>query len=400
MSQQKWGNDADLQNEVHKALSGISPKAYGGFDGIKKAIRGCPDGDWDNLGVRVENIRDIVQDARARAKRKGLMPSSEKEQIQKLYTFTGFWRTYATLEKMREAVEVVRLRYWETSSPPFAKTNEGRIKAEAWFSEQEGRDLDSATHVPVTYEVKRLFRKEHDANVARGLVSDWQAAQMLKPGMTQLRLTQLCEQEAAMLSKFSKEQPPREIQAQIGRPERPLLNLPSNFLRREVAAIVGQTLGKLKGDVSRLRRESGWWSESEAISHVLFGTVGARGVSWNYDHTSRDLTLMISGPATEREVQGAYREVLERLGRKPLALSVQQEALLRLVADMPNATFAERFKAWQEKCEHYPEVLKPYTGHKALQASYYSARKRALEAWGESDNAPLPELDKFLSTTA
>lgn len=384
-----WEKEPKIQDAVTEALRGVPSESYGGFAGVMRAIKKYPNSDWNSPERIKENAEGIAEAFRAEAQRRGFVLHAERGPS-KEYTFTGLGRTYATIEKLRKPVEAVRMAYWSTTRPPFAKTNEGRVEAEAWFADQEARNFDNAPSIPVTYEVTHMYRRENDTMVSSRLLSDWHTGQIrnmnVRMQVDKAKLDAITRKSQEWQAKFAQvKNESHQVQVHYKQPPLPVLELASNFQRRKVAAIEGQTLGRLKNDIKELCEASGWWSESEAINHVLFGTISARGVASSYDGSSRDITLTISGPATDAEVVEAYREVLERLGRKPLALSVQQEALLRLVAETPNMTFPERSRIWQQKCEEHKGVLKPYKDHGALKSAYYNARKRAVEGWRESD---------------
>ncbi|GGI68526.1 hypothetical protein GCM10010914_31340 [Deinococcus wulumuqiensis] len=141
--------------------------------------------------------------------------------------------------------------------------------------------------------------------------------------------------------------------------------------------------GKFCSNSSATPRTSTKWSEAEALEYVMTGIVPPLGPQANWSglgQVGAMLTLTFRAPVTRDEVIEAYDQALSSNMFSPVKarrLSIRHQAVLQLVHDMPDATWGERLKRYEEWRKRYPE-LPAYRGSTAQQAIRTDYR-RALE---------------------
>lgn len=159
----------------------------------------------------------------------------------------------------------------------------------------------------------------------------------------------------------------------------------------DVVALKDMTLGELRSDLAVLCKQSGWWTESDALDYTFFAQVGGHGIKLEAEGDfilGGRILITVDMPTTAEEVKTQYQGLLKSMRSAPIRLTGQQEALLHLVQRMPASSWPERFKAWKELCANSKRKFHPYDDWRSMSSSYHNARKRAKLGWNKQPNLP------------
>ena len=385
----RWCDDLKLQDEVYSKLSKKLRQSLG-MAWIVQAIAEQDNQTWDDAEVREGNIRDIVKEARAVAKRKGVKDAPLVRSRE--YESAGLAQSYATRSAMQKHVEKLRLKYWYKAEAPFEMADTGFREAANWFyTQEEHAAANYPDEFPGTAEVKFELstQKALSANAAMGKII-WEAgsdndkrvplSQELVFALAKQLVTLAESGDAAFIGFNSSKFRSEEIN---------LRSFVPSGKNREVWAIKDTTLGDLLEDVRTLAAASSWWTEEDALTTVLFDNFvsaqvrvsGGAGIRKGVPY--REIILTIAAPVTGKEVEEAYTAELERLKIKPKTFTMLQSALFQLHLEHSSATHAERYAVWQEWRKTNPKLTN-YKDKGTLRSSLTSALEAAKESWGRN----------------
>ncbi len=382
-----WCDDPDLIAEIYLKIPKKIRHLFD-FEWVKLQI---PKFGWDDVEVRKDNIRDIVKEARAVAKYKGVKDAPLVRGRE--YESAGLGQSYATRSAMQKHVEKLRLKYWGEPGPPFEITDTGFQEATNWFYTHEKQDAaDYPDEFPGTAEVRFKVSTQKALLVNAAILKVFKAygdAEGHVPLSQELafalakQLVMLAETGDAAFIGFNHSGFRNET-INLG------LFAPSGG-KREVRAIEGKTLHNLLEDVRTLADVSSWWTEEDALTVVLFDNFISAEVRVKNNAgirkgiPFREITLTVTAPMTGEEVKEAYNAELKRLNIRPKTFTMVQSALFQLHLEYPysSATHAERYAVWQGWRKITPK-LTDYKSQDSLRRSLESALEAAKESWGRN----------------
>ncbi len=285
-------------------------------------------------------------------------------------------RALTTLRRAMPTVQEMRERWWSRTDPPFARL--GDAEGVKWLTELAAREVPDAP----PRAVRVVMDVEPNASQELGRSADLKEVHRC---VTSLRVDQV--KTASIQSRTSL------LAYQDAR--KPLYqHLP---IER------GSGLACFAADLELVQKESGWWSQIEALDVVLCYPSDPRAlprehVQWDTQHSIRGestttITCIIRSPVSPDELRHAYAAELERQGMRARDLSAQERFAVELVESHPELR-SDRGPRWSELARLWSELAPAYgIGSEAisdrslaalLQSAYNRARAKERdwhEAW-------------------
>jgi hypothetical protein len=332
------------------------------LDWVRKKLKSnrYRNADWSNDVDKKDAKQDLIEAASKWAKERGLITQSAKREKGEQLPVKVL-RAFATHERLKPFIEVFRTEYFGINNAPFEATREGFEKAWLWLQGMNRKGLAKLT-LKLTFTGENLPDEDDyfQADPYTGLEN--------------------------YLGALRKEEVRFEVGVSDEKGKVEILN-PWGF-NQPLPYSPGSPLAELVMKVKAIARASEWWNEAETLYCLLCGKEPIGGIVANVQNNFSEkngrvigslkeptsVTLQIRSPTTPKDLQKEYGNVLKSYGLNPKPLKKQSIEVLRIVYDTPSATWPERLKEWNKRCNK-DQGLKPYKESNGLIQAYQRALK-------------------------
>jgi hypothetical protein len=150
---------------------------------------------------------------------------------------------------------------------------------------------------------------------------------------------------------------------------------------KRITALWGDAWRMWKDHAKAVAALTGWWTQAQALEHILTGFVPHPGIyaeyeapdTWNDPPVPPKITIKMGAPATPSDLREFYQGLLTEIGAGAKKLTETHKALLELKASTPGQTWTGKSKKgapetkptrqaiWAEWCKENPN-LTPFGG--------------------------------------
>lgn len=278
----------------------------------------------------------------------------------------------------------IRKTFWSSSRAPFEDTEEGRQAAVDWFQRKvddynaQGLGKHRPARFMMTFEIDVNSYYDFESHLGemtkKHIVLDDDGT--ISGGYEALA--------AAIVE--SREKGLGEVSQVSWKAQRFYLELTNRlgFTKRFIAP-QNSVLFTLHQSVENLNKLVTWCTKKDIVEYIVYNRLPGAGIKTTIElQEGNSVTMRLPHPVAVEELVETYLKLFNAAKVKkrgmPKKLTVQDQVLLKLLHETPDASWVERHQIWQKRASE--EGLTPYRDYRALAQAVSRAARKGRVGWG------------------